>query len=115
MEIRNYRNINEGCLKSAFTVFIPEWGEQEIDCTYFEKGDGNHWVNFAALQYMSKEGKKKSYNQTRFSKETTERLVRAIKEKIKTGQVIHKTPPPPPPPKNNDTVQGFSANEELPF
>ena len=66
MEIKNYREINKGCLKSAFTVCIPEWGGQEVDGTYFEKDNGSFWVNYAAKEYTTKDGQKKSYNMTRW-------------------------------------------------
>jgi uncharacterized membrane-anchored protein len=82
MEIKNYRAINSGCLKAAFTVVIPEWADMEVDCTYFEKSEGSYWVNYAAREYTTKEGKKKSWNQTRWPQAVTERLNRGIREKL---------------------------------
>jgi uncharacterized membrane-anchored protein len=93
MEIKNYRDINKGCLKSAFTVVIPEWGEAEVDCTYFEKESGSFWVNYASKEYTTKDGQKKSHNQVRWPKAVIDRLNKAIREKIKTGKVEHKAPP----------------------
>lgn len=90
MEIKNYRVIDKGCLKSAFTVFIPEWGEQQVDATYFEKDNGSFWVNYASKEFVTKEGQKKSYNMTRWPQAVTERLNKAIRDKIKSGQVEHK-------------------------
>lgn len=93
MKIINYRDINKGCLKSAFTVVIPEWGGQEIDAAFFEKEGGNYWVNYAAKEY-TKEGKTKSYNMTRWPAETQKRLNSAIRDKIKKGEVERKQTEP---------------------
>lgn len=89
MQIKNYREINKGCLKSAFTILIAEWGGLEVDGAYFEKEGGNYWINFAAKEY-EKDGKKKSYNQARWPAETQKRLNSAIREKIKKGEVERK-------------------------
>jgi hypothetical protein len=80
MEIKNYKPINSGCLKSTFTILIPEWANQEVDCTYFEKSDGSYWVNFGPREYTTKEGKKKSWNQVRWPQPVTERLTKAIRD-----------------------------------
>lgn len=90
MELKNYREINKGCLKSAFTVVIPEWGEQEIEALYFEKSDGSGWVNYAPKEYVTQAGQKKSYNMVRWNAKATEALNKAIREKIKTGQMTYR-------------------------
>lgn len=89
MQIKNFREINKGCLKCCFTVAIPEWGGLEVDAAYFEKDGGVYWVNFAAKDY-EKDGKKKSYNQARWPADTAKRLNTAIREKIKKGEVERK-------------------------
>ena len=103
MEILNYKYLNKNSLKSTFTVLIPEWGAQEIDCTYFEKENGNSWINFAAKEYTNKEGQKKSWNQVRWPAIVKEKLTSAIKEKIKTINVVP------------DLPQEIGSDEELPF
>jgi hypothetical protein len=102
MLIKNYREINKGCLKSAFTICVPEWGGLEVDCAFFEKEGGNYWVNYAAKEY-TKEGKTKSYNMARWPQETTKRLNTAIRDKIKKGEVERKV--------SDDSY----SNENLPF
>jgi uncharacterized membrane-anchored protein len=104
MEIKNYKPINSGCLKSSFTIVIPEWANQEVDCTYFEKNEGAYWVNYAPREYMTKEGKKKSWNQTRWPQPVTERLTQAIRDKVRTM------------PDNEVPIkEEIGADEELPF
>jgi hypothetical protein len=102
MEIINYRRIDKGCVKSSFTVCIPQWGDQEIDATLFEKEDGRGWVNFAAQQYVAKDGTKKSRNQCRWNEKTTKTLYKAIRDKIDSGQVQH-------------FQQKTTADEKVPF
>jgi hypothetical protein len=82
MEIKNFKNIGSNCLKAAFTLVIPEWGNIEIDCAYFRKDNGSSWFNYAAKEYTSKEGKKKFWNQVRWPQATTDKLSSALKEKI---------------------------------
>lgn len=82
MQIKNFKLINSGCLKSSFTVVKPEWAQQEFDCKLFEKDDGSYWINFCDREYVSKEGKKKSWNQLRWPKEEQEKLSATIKSKL---------------------------------
>jgi hypothetical protein len=105
MEIKNVRWIRSGCLKCALTIIIPEWGNQEVDCTYFEKDNGSHWVNYAAREYMTKEGKKKSWNMCRWPQPVQERLTKAIHDKL--AQMS----PQESPPASEPTYQ----DEDLPF
>lgn len=81
MEIKNFKKVDSGCLKATFTVLIPEWGQMEVDCKYFEKGDG-YWINYAPKEYTNQEGKKKSWNQTRWPQNVVDKLNKAIKEKL---------------------------------
>lgn len=105
MEIKNFRkNEKVSALKCIFTVYIPEWGHQEIDCAYFEKDNGSYWINFAAKEYINKEGKKKSFNQTRWPQHVSEKLTKAIHEKLMT---MLNGPEPETQLPNNE--------EELPF
>ena len=119
MQITNYREINKGCLKSAFTVTIPEWGGMETDAAYFEKENGSFWINYAAKEYTNREGQKKSYNQTRWPQATLERLNKAIREKIKSGHVESRKPreePPAQPPMQQQQWHNFdSNNDHVPF
>ena len=110
MEIKNYRVINKGCLKAAFTVIIAEWGGQEIDCCYFEKDNGNYWVNYANKEYTGKDGQKKSHCQVRFPKPVSEKLNKAIQEKIKNGKVEYKIPADKP-----SFGEPLMEESELPF
>lgn len=110
MEIKNYRDINKGCLKCAFTIVISQWGGQEIDCNYFEKEGNSFWINYAPKEYTTREGQKKSFNQIRFPKEVMDQLNRAIRDKIKAKDVIYKTP------KSTAPVVEIGAQDEyLPF
>jgi|SRR5580693_319902 hypothetical protein len=108
MEIKNFKQINSGCLKCSFSVVIPEWGGTEVDCTYFEKvsdkGD-QCWINFAPREYMTKEGKKKSWNQVRWPQAVLEKLSAAIKAAIR----------PMLDPEFNLSNEPPMAEEDLPF
>jgi len=80
VEIKNFRkNEKLSALKCAFTIYIPEWGHQEIDCVYFEKDNSAYWINFAAKEYTNKEGKRKSFNQTRWPQYVTDKLKESIR------------------------------------
>ena len=83
MDIKNFKLIDKGCLKSSFTVVIPEWGNMEVDCLYFEKSNSAFWINYAQKEYTTPDGKKKSWNQVRWPQVILERLNKAIREKIK--------------------------------
>jgi hypothetical protein len=102
MEIKNFKPIDKGMLKSVFTVSIPEWGNIEIDCAYFEKGNGSYWINYAVKEYVNKEGKKKSFNQVRWPQAVVDRLSKAIREKVKEEEV--KTGFVPIEPSNEEEV-----------
>lgn len=104
MELKNYREINKGCLKSAFTLFIKEWGGLEVDCAYFEKDNGSFWVNYAAKEYTAKDGKKKSFSQVRWPQATGDRLAKAIKEKIEKRDVTYAGSAP-----------SSQVNDDIPF
>jgi len=97
MEIKEYREINKGCLKSAFTLVMDLYnkmgskcGTQEVDCVYFEKENGNFWINAGAKEYVSSDGTKKSYNMIRWDKETAAALNKCIRDKIKNKEVLFK-------------------------
>lgn len=115
MEIKNYKEINSGCLKATMVIFIPEWGEQEVDCTYFEKDNGSFWFNFAAREYTTREGQKKTWNQVRWPQHVKERLTKAIQQKIKANQVQYIVMPErkPAAPVNEPAPEWL--NEEVPF
>lgn len=116
MEIKEYREINKGCLKSAFILVMDLYnktgskcGTQEVDCVYFEKENGNFWINAAAKEYTSSEGGKKSFNMVRWDKDTSAALNKAIKDKIKSGNVKYKEQ------KKEDTFGNIGNNDDLPF
>src|SRR5574338_1676774 len=90
VRIKSFREINKGCLKSAFTLEIEEWGGMEVDCTYFKKDGGGYWINYASKEYTTKDGQKKSHNQARWPQSVIQRLNKAIREKIKSGHVEYK-------------------------
>lgn len=83
MEIKNFREINKGCLKASLTIVISEWGQMEVDCIYFEKEDNTYWVNYAPKEYTTQDGRKKTWNQVRWNKPTMDRLNLVIREKMK--------------------------------
>ena len=80
MELKNFKRLDKGCLISTFTVLIPEWGNMEIDCKYFEKGTSS-WMSFASKEYES-EGKKKSWDQVRWPTTVKDKLTQTIKTKM---------------------------------
>lgn len=93
MEILDYREINKGCLKSAFKLKMPIYsktgqkiGHTLTECTYFEKDNGNFWINAASKEYMTKEGQKKSHNMHAWDEELMKIINRAVRDKIKSGQ-----------------------------
>jgi hypothetical protein len=90
MEIINFRKIDKGAVKAAFTILIPEWGQIQVDAVYVEKEDGAFWVNYASQQYVDSFGAKKSFNMVRWPVETIKKLNAAIRDKIKAGNVKHK-------------------------
>ena len=90
MEITKFKEINKGCLKCAMTICISEWGNQEIDCSYFEKDNGQFWINYAPREYTNKEGIKKSFNQVRWPPQVVSALNEAIRSKL-TEHLKNKT------------------------
>ena len=103
MEITKFKEINKGCLKCAMTVCIPEWGSQEVDCTYFEKDSGQFWINYAPREYTNKEGVKKSFNQVRWPPQVVSALNEAIRKKLTEYM------------KNKPTFSDDTGLNELPF
>jgi hypothetical protein len=72
MEITNYKmNPKPSVLKASFTLKLTKedlevMGPLLIDCNFFEKDNGEYWINYAGKEYTSKEGKKKNWNMCRF-------------------------------------------------
>lgn len=103
MEIIKFKEINKGCLKCALTISIPEWGSQEVDCSYFEKDNGQFWINYAPREYTNKEGIKKSFNQVRWPPQVMNALNEAIR--VKVAEYL----------KNSSTISDNAFTTELPF
>ncbi len=62
VEIGQYKKFSTGSLKAMFTLFIPEWGNMQIDkCKYFESTLGNKWFNFPDEKGKTDESGKTSY------------------------------------------------------
>ena len=99
MEILELREINKGCLKSAFKLKMPVYdktgqvrGYSLTECAYFEKDNGNFWLNVAPKEFTTIEGQKKTYNMHTWDEELTKLINRAVHEKIKKGDFQKKVP-----------------------
>ena len=103
MEIKNFKNIRKGCLTASFVVMIPEWGQMEFDCLYFEKGE-QYWFNICPKEYTDQTGKKKSWNQLRWPEAIRERLTKTMREKL--SLFLEKKP---------EVQQTFYNEDEIPF
>lgn len=75
MEIINWKkNSNpNSVMKGSFTLKVTvedlqKHGPLFLDCTFFEKDNGEHWVNWCGKEYTSKEGKKKNWNMARWER-----------------------------------------------
>lgn len=82
MELKDYRPLDKGSLKSIFTLVIPEWGGLETECSYFEKDTNSYWITCATKMFSDQSGKKTYYNMTRFNANTMKALARAVRDKI---------------------------------
>lgn len=112
MEIKEYREINKGCLKAAFILEVAEWGGLQIACTYFEKDNGNAWVNLAPKEYVDREGNKKTSNLVRFRQGILDALNSAVKEKIRNKDFQVKETKQEEAEKVN---KKFEETDEVPF
>ena len=99
MEIIELREINKGCLKVAFKLKLPVYdktgqlrGYSSTESAYFEKDNGNFWLNTAPKEYTTIEGQKKTYNMHTWDEELTKMINRGVHEKIKKGEFQKKVP-----------------------
>lgn len=64
IEIGEYRAINKGALKAAFTLILADFGKLKIrNCKLFESGAGNKWFKLPDQEGKSKDGSKVEYFQ----------------------------------------------------
>lgn len=88
MKVINYKEVKDaGALIATFTVFLPDWGKQNTDGKYFKTNKGHSFVTFASTDYVNSEGVRKYYSLTRWPKETTESLSKAVIKKIESNDV----------------------------
>ncbi len=89
MEITNYKkNTNpNSVMKASFTLLVSaadlaKLGPMSLECNYFQKPEGEHWVNYCSKEYTSKEGKKKYWNMAKWEKANAQEMKDAIKEML---------------------------------
>ena len=98
MEILELREINKGCLKVAFKLKLDVYdktgkkiGHSMTECAYFEKDNGNFWLNVAPKEYTTPEGQKKTYNMHSWDESTSKLISKAVQDMLKRGEFQKKT------------------------
>lgn len=60
VEIGQYRELNKGLMKAAFSVVIHPYGIKILDCKLFEKGN-NIWFSFPVKEIKKPDQQKSDY------------------------------------------------------
>lgn len=95
MQITNYRKNTKpnSVLKASFTIELSVDdlkrlnGPITLDCTFFEKDNGEYWINYCGKEYTSKEGKKKNWNMARLPNANSQQLNSEIRGLLKNVDV----------------------------
>jgi len=102
MEILELREINKGCLKCAFKLKMDVYdkmgkkvGHSMTECAYFEKDNGNFWLNVAPKEFTTIEGQKKTYNMHSWDENLTKIINKAVHDMLKRGEFQKKVPKQP--------------------
>ena len=85
MEIKNYKEINSGCLKATFDLIFPKMGMTIKGIAIMKKGDRQKWVNMRNRQYELNEEKKR-ISFVYFERDKKEILEKHCFEKIEKGE-----------------------------
>lgn len=92
MEIKNFKMIDKGYLKCAFTLhrnlIDADDGSkftERNECAYFEKGT-TRWINVDAKVYENRDGSKKTFNMCGWDPEYTKKILHQITERIRSGR-----------------------------
>jgi len=80
MEIKNVKTFGDKVCKASFTLIIPEYDQMTVECAMFEVTPDKWWINYAARQYQSPDGKKKYWNMVNWPKEIKDRISKEARE-----------------------------------